>query len=850
MKTHLFFFILLFSLQEYSAQNLIRSKEKAHEGEILAIQISEDGSLLLSGGTDTKSYLWNTKSGDKLKGAMKHNDKVSAVTLSSNNKFYATGSSDFKVRVLDIESGVPIRVLTEHSDQITALAFNPINGYLASAANDRSIRIWDNTKNKNSIFNLSGHENDITDLEFSMDGKFLYSVSNDNTIKIWDANKGNLIQSIEAESNGISALALASDQSVFVTAGGNEVITVWDFKLGQRIHDIKGYKAAIHGLTISGDGNYLAIGGDSKKIQIYNLQTYKLEKEFEAHESSIRGLVFTAKGDLLITAAQDGSIKYWDAGFLKIGNKKYPKAEEPCQLSAAGISLKDANNNGIIDASEKTSISFSIKNSGTGNAYGIHAKLSSDQLVSGLSFEKDYYLANLGAGQSQSYSMPLAVATELQSGSGTFSLAFSEANNSVLNSLTLPFQAGGATNYSYIMVMGHGFTSATGKAQIGAPISLNLRIKNIAKSEAKNIKVNFLLPEHVKAVNKLSELIPSIQANEEKLIQMDFFAESSFILPEIKMGLDVEGAAFTNAKDIIIKLKMNEVLPMGEDYSNQVAVQTTQLNEQAKQEEQNPLYRGGVSPMKGLNVNKPKEMLIGNYYALIIGIDKYKGAWSPLINAVNDAKAIEKTLKLSYKFDQFKILHNEQATREAIIKELEWLVANVKENDNVFIYYSGHGEYKKELSKGYWVPVDAETQSTSKYISNSDIQTYINGIKSKHTLLVSDACFSGDIFRGNTVSVPFEESEKYYREVHSLPSRQALTSGGIEPVMDGGKDGHSIFAYYFLKSLEANKEKYMDVSQVYTKVKIPIINNSEQTPKLSPIKNSGDEGGQFIFIRK
>jgi hypothetical protein len=107
--------------------------------------------------------------------------------------------------------------------------------------------------------------------------------------------------------------------------------------------------------------------------------------------------------------------------------------------------------------------------------------------------------------------------------------------------------------------------------------------------------------------------------------------------------------------------------------------------------------------------------------------------------------------------------------REAIIRELEWLVANAKENDNVFIYYSGHGEYKKELSKGYWVPVDAETQSTSKYISNSDIQTYINGIKSKHTLLVSDACFSGDIFRGNTLSVPFEESEKYYREVHSLP---------------------------------------------------------------------------------
>jgi hypothetical protein len=436
----------------------------------------------------------------------------------------------------------------------------------------------------------------------------------------------------------------------------------------------------------------------------------------------------------------------------------------------------------------------------------------------------------------------------VQSANGVFTISFTEGNQSSVNSLGLPFQAGGATNYSYIMVMGNGFTSATGKAQIGAPITLNLKIKNIAKTEAKNIKVNFLLPEHVKAVNKLSELVPAMQAGEEKTLQMDFFAENTFTLAEVKMGIDIEGAAFTNAKEIILKLKMNEALPGGEDYSGQVAVQTSQLNE--PQSEQNTLYRGGGSPLKGLNVNKPKSMVIGNYYALIIGIDKYKGAWTPLVNAVNDSKAIEATLKQSYKFDKFKTLQNEQATREAIIRELEWLVENAKESDNVFIYYSGHGEYKKELSKGYWVPVDAETQSTSKYISNSDIQTYINGIKAKHTLLVSDACFSGDIFRGNTLSVPFEESEKYYTEVHSLSSRQALTSGGIEPVMDGGKDGHSIFAYYFLKSLEANKEKYFDVSQIYTKVKIPIINNSDQTPKLSPIKNSGDEGGQFIFIRK
>jgi len=177
-------------------------------------------------------------------------------------------------------------------------------------------------------------------------------------------------------------------------------------------------------------------------------------------------------------------------------------------------------------------------------------------------------------------------------------------------------------------------------------------------------------------------------------------------------------------------------------------------------------------------------------------------------------------------------------------------MANTKTADNVFIYFSGHGEFKKELNKGYWIPVDAQSTSTSDYISNNDIQTLLSGIKAKHSLLISDACFSGDIFRGNTISVPFEESEKYYKEVHNLSSRQAMTSGGIEPVMDGGKDGHSVFAYYFLKALNENQGKLFDGSQLYNKIKIPVVNNSDQSPKFAPVKNTGDEGGQFIFIKK
>jgi antitoxin component YwqK of YwqJK toxin-antitoxin module len=283
-------------------------------------------------------------------------------------------------------------------------------------------------------------------------------------------------------------------------------------------------------------------------------------------------------------------------------------------------------------------------------------------------------------------------------------------------------------------------------------------------------------------------------------------------------------------------------------YEDNTAVSSASTSENAKTEE--PVYRGGGDALKGLNVSKPKEIVSGNYYALIIGIDKYAGTWHPLNTAVHDAQALENTLRTKYRIDKFYTLYDAQATRSAIENVLEKLVNTLTENDNVVIYYSGHGDFKKTMNKGYWVPVDAKTEAASDLISNSDIETFLASIKTKHTLLIADACFSGDILRGNTLTEPFEESDKYYSKVYNLPSRQALTSGGNEPVMDGGKDGHSVFAYYLLKYLTNNTNKYFDAGSLYNNIKIPVVNNSNQTPHLEPIPRTGDEGGQFIFIKK
>jgi len=80
-------------------------------------------------------------------------------------------------------------------------------------------------------------------------------------------------------------------------------------------------------------------------------------------------------------------------------------------------------------------------------------------------------------------------------------------------------------------------------------------------------------------------------------------------------------------------------------------------------------------------------------------------------------------------------------------------------------------------------------------------------------------------------------------------ARTALTSGGVEPVMDSGGGGHSVFAKFFLSLLEENEE-VIDATQLFSQLRRNVIDNSLQTPEYGNIHQAGHEGGDFLFVRQ
>jgi len=238
---------------------------------------------------------------------------------------------------------------------------------------------------------------------------------------------------------------------------------------------------------------------------------------------------------------------------------------------------------------------------------------------------------------------------------------------------------------------------------------------------------------------------------------------------------------------------------------------------------------------------------LGAYRALIIGISDYVDTSIPdLETPLNDATALADLLRTKYGF-KVQLLLDRKATKKAIFNALRSLAASTKQDDSVLIYFAGHGDIDRIYNDGWWIPADARGGDPLTYLDNVQVQKSMRSMKARHALLISDSCYSGTLF-GKARAMPSVITDKYYLSLYNEKSRWGMTSGNKEPVSDEGTENHSVFAYQLLKELRKNDKPFLSTQEIYTRIAPIVSNNSEQTPLCRPIRNTGDQGGEFIFV--
>jgi predicted nucleic acid-binding Zn-ribbon protein len=254
---------------------------------------------------------------------------------------------------------------------------------------------------------------------------------------------------------------------------------------------------------------------------------------------------------------------------------------------------------------------------------------------------------------------------------------------------------------------------------------------------------------------------------------------------------------------------------------------------------------------KTLAAMLPREVF-GGFYALIIGNNAYRHL--PVLDTPhNDAKALAKVLSERYGFKTQVLL---DATRYDILKALNEYRKVLTEKDNFLIYYAGHGTLEKATERGFWLPVDAELENTANWVSNQDVTDLLKIISAAHVMVIADSCYSGSLTRNSVARLEAgmtpEKKAEWIKLMLKAKSRMALTSGGLNPVLDSGGGGHSVFAKALIQALEKNRG-ILESFRLYTEVSALVADAARsedfhQVPEFSPIRHAGHEAGEFFFV--
>jgi hypothetical protein len=231
-------------------------------------------------------------------------------------------------------------------------------------------------------------------------------------------------------------------------------------------------------------------------------------------------------------------------------------------------------------------------------------------------------------------------------------------------------------------------------------------------------------------------------------------------------------------------------------------------------------------------------------YIVLFGIDRYTDTSIPsLNNAVHDAEVIGQLFRDKLGYDEVRVVKN--ATKADIVRTLNQLSTEVQKHDSVVIYYAGHGYLIDQTGVGYWLAADAAVDNPKGWISNKDISSMLADIPANQVAMISDSCYSGAFTKEQKVALNGQDVKP--DEILVKRTVVVMSSGGEEPVADGGRRGHSIFAWQLMQTVQT-VNSWTAGTNVFTEVQQKVHKRYPQTPQYGAAVSAGHQsGGDYLF---
>lgn len=250
-----------------------------------------------------------------------HEDTIDTVDISADGSRIISGAGDLSVRVWDATTGEELHSIIKQTDDIVALAFYPDGSRFVSASEDGTIIIFE-TATAKEIKTIAEHKSKVRDVVVTPNGAQIVSVGDDGLCIVTNAADGEFVRKIEAPEVKLRSVVVLPDSNTAVAGSKYGELFVWNLSTGEKINFIeKAHEEEISRIAVSADGKFIATAGEDPAIKIWDTTTWQSTQSVTVHKDEINDVEFSPDGKYLATTAGDSRLHLLDLA------KNYEKAE-------------------------------------------------------------------------------------------------------------------------------------------------------------------------------------------------------------------------------------------------------------------------------------------------------------------------------------------------------------------------------------------------------------------------------------------------------------------------------------------------------------------------------------------
>ncbi|KAI9144700.1 WD40-repeat-containing domain protein [Paraphysoderma sedebokerense] len=316
-----------------------------HVSVVRGLDISSDGSTLLSAARDKVVSVWDTKSKKLIKtipayesleavGYLETSAQIPGVQETALDKYYFTGGEKGMIRVWNIETQDCVfekhEVNIKH--QLLDVVYNKTANRLVGVTSDQNFLFYDVSNDFKRSKQIIGYNDEIIDLTYIGENSSHIAVAtNSEQIRIFNTQTSEC-DIVHGHKDIVFCLDNSNDGTMMVSGSKDHTARIWSLDLGSEISEerckcigvLVGHAEAIGAISISRKSKLFVItGSQDRTIKCWDISSLngdvtepakpKSMYTVRAHDKDINSIAIAPNDKIFATGSQDKTAKVWSA---------------------------------------------------------------------------------------------------------------------------------------------------------------------------------------------------------------------------------------------------------------------------------------------------------------------------------------------------------------------------------------------------------------------------------------------------------------------------------------------------------------------------------------------------------